>query len=331
MIGSEVGRYLMAKEFGKELNKLLADGIRFDPHYVPSLNSDHLPMTLCAMTGLGASHEQLLAFRADYCSILRPVASHTRESAIKGDEWRSLIGVSDGYAELLRYLLQTISTKGIDATLREYLPEFIDSLALAAFHPVIRLGFAIEARCQEEVAASLAYLITTHRPVPASIGKVCDLEEQLKVQAGAGKIIEMRSFGSALVDLISQERYPNVSATDFDICARMSLTVYRSTRNFFALHMVTATYAVRVCSKYLDEGRALGALTRALLGAHLVVGSPGFDAVNPAPVPDKLDMPHAYKYLYVCLKEYQHYGDERYLKEITDFCTKGLVPAWVTP
>lgn len=327
----------------KALNELLEDGIRFDPHYLPSMNSDHMPMTICAMAGLGATHKQILAFTAGYSKLLRPVASvtttkvttnkfTTKAIALSGlsiDRWRNWIGVSEGYAELLEYFTKTINIQGIAATVAEYLPEFIDSIALEAFHPIIRLSYGINADSKAEVAASLAYLITTHRPVPIDSGQSCDLEKHLTTQAAVGKIIDMKSFGGALVDLMTTDRYPSGCAQDFRICARMSLGVYQSTRNFFALHMVTATHAVRVCANYVDTSLALGALTRALLGAHLVVGSPDFDLSAPAPVPSRLDLPHAYKYLYVCLQEYQHSGDTRYLKEISDFKAMGLVPEWV--
>jgi hypothetical protein len=317
----------------KTLIELLADGIQFDPHYLPSMNSDHMPMTICAMAGLGATQEQILDFTVGYSKMLRPVAKSTSvtiaEGGVMAEQWRNWIGVSDGYAELLQYLLETINLQGIDTTVAEYLPEFIDGLALEAFHPIIRLGYGINANSKEEVAAALAYLITSHRSVPADVGKACDLKKQLETQAAAGKVIDMKSFGDALIELFKQERYPSGCAHDFKICARMSLGIYQSTRNFFALHMVTATYAVRICANYIDSRRALGALTRALLGAHLVVGSPDFDLEAPAPVPKQLDLPHAYKYLYVCLQEYQRYGDKRYLKEIADFKEMGLVPAWV--
>tara|TARA_E500000331_G_scaffold107134_1_gene103954 strand:+ start:862 stop:1218 length:357 start_codon:yes stop_codon:yes gene_type:complete len=78
-------------------------------------------------------------------------------------------------------------------------------------------------------------------------------------------------FGTGLRTLVSSKRYPLGTARDLNECAHASLSVYRSTRNFFALQMVNATYAVRVCSDYLDEinqRRLLAALTGALLAAH---------------------------------------------------------------
>jgi len=318
-------------DHNSKLSELLADGIKFDPHYLPSMNSDHLPMTLCAMAGLGASTEQLLEFRSDYSKILRSVASDLESKSIglEADQWRELIGKPEGYARLLSFLVREIGDTGIDPVVRKYLPEFIESLAFAAFHPIIRLGYALEAGSSEEVAASLAYLITTHREMPVGSHRKIDLEAVLNAQVKAGKMIEMKSFGATLLELITQGRYPDGCARDFAVCAQISFAIYRSTRNFFALHMVTATYAVRTCAGYMDESRALAALTHALLGAHLIVGSPGFDSTNSMPVPDRLDLPHAYKYLYVCLKEYQQTGDERYLSEIRGFCAGGLVPDWV--
>ena len=69
-----------------KLDDLLEEGIFFDPHYLPSMNSDHLPMTLCAMKGLGANDVQLQDFQGQYRQRLRPVSSNPL-----GGDWRSAV------------------------------------------------------------------------------------------------------------------------------------------------------------------------------------------------------------------------------------------------
>ena len=56
------------------LLKLLDEGAKFDPHYLPSMNSDHMPMTLTAMSDLGATDAQLIAYQTRYQERLRPVS-----------------------------------------------------------------------------------------------------------------------------------------------------------------------------------------------------------------------------------------------------------------
>jgi hypothetical protein len=92
--------------------------------------------------------------------------------------------------------------------------------------------------------------------------------------------------------------------------------------------MVTATQAARICARYTSEQVVLASLTGALLAAHRVVGSPGFDRENPAPAPEHLDREHIYKYIYACVSEYEAYGDCRYLEEISQFRQQGLIADW---
>ena len=68
-------------------------------------------------------------------------------------------------------------------------------------------------------------------------------------------------------------------------------------------------------------------LTGALLATHRVVGSPCFDRKAPVPVDLEVDEDHIYKYVWTCLVEYRHYGDERYAEEVRRFRENQLVPA----
>ena len=307
-----------------ELQDLLDDGTRFDPHYLPSMNSDHMPMTLCAMKGLGAQQSSLLAYRSDYCRILHEIRT---QAPIQN--WREGIGRSEMYASLFSFFRLEVASKGIGPTVSEYLPEFIGSLAMHAFHPIIRLGYAIDFQSQAETAAALAYLISSHREVPVNTENRIDLSQYLQQQVAAGPVrFESQRFPGGIRELLDGDRYPTGIALDLNECSAVALDIYRSTRNFFALHLVTSTHAIRICSEFVDEKLALAALTGSLLAAHQVVGSPAFDRDAPLPIPDRLDREHAYKYAWACLSEYRFYGDELYVDEIRGFREQGLIPPW---
>jgi hypothetical protein len=49
-----------------ELKALLRDGTLYDPRYKPSMNSDHLPMRLCAIASLGGDLAVCIAHRSEY-------------------------------------------------------------------------------------------------------------------------------------------------------------------------------------------------------------------------------------------------------------------------
>jgi hypothetical protein len=306
------------------LLELLEDGIRFDPHYLPSMNSDHMPMTLCAMSALGADDTGLVRYRDDYAKILRPVSA---AGVVK--DWRDGAGDMGQYPGLLIYFRGQIAELGIESVVREYLPQFVHSLIAEAFHPLIRLGYAIDFASPAETAASLAYMAASTFPVPVDMHEPIDLEELLSRQAAQPIPVSGSRFGAGIRQLLDQGIYPRGIAVSFADCAAHSLDIYRSTRNFFALHMVTATQAARICAGYVSEPLVLASLTGALLAAHRAVGSPGFDRDSPLRAPDQLDREHIYKYIHACVSEYKTHGDPRYLEEVQLFRQKNLIADWV--
>ena len=116
--------------------------------------------------------------------------------------------------------------------------------------------------------------------------------------------------------------------TTADECRRESLKLFRGTRNFFALHLVTATQAMGVCLERLtlDEQAALEGLSSAILAAHLVLAAPrGGEPKDPLP---SLDEEHVIKYCWACVSEYRRTGDPIYLEEIRVFKRMMLIPDW---
>ncbi len=303
---------------------LLADGTRYSPCYRPSMNSDHMPMTLCAIAGLGGDLDACVAYRDKYKNILHEIP---RENPIR--HWRNGIGRSELYPSLFAWFRQRVAERGIEYAVREYLPEFIVGLPLEAFHPVIRLAYAVDFDSEAETAAALAYLVSRFQAIPMDADQVVDVEKQLRIQiANGSRSFEAAGFTRRIRELVEAGEYPVGRAPDLGECASIALDIYRSTRNFFALHMVTATQAARICSEFVDRRLVLAALTGGLLAAHRVVGSPDIDRDTPMAVPDELGGEHRFKYVWACLSEYRHYRDERYAEEIRGFRDKGLVPAW---
>lgn len=305
------------------LQQLLADGLRFNPVYPPSGNSDHLPMTLCAMSGLGATDQQLSAYREDYAKILVEV-----EPVPPLGDWHEEIGNRGAYPALLSYFEREVASRGIESVVAEVLPGCLPAMPADAFHPIIRLGYAISFESGPEAAAALAYLVSTAVELPVSDASV-DIRATMLAQVDEPLSLEGGRFFQGIAELAGKDAYPTGCASSFGACASLALDVYRGTRNFFALHMVTAAQAARVCADLVDEKAVLAALTGSLLAAHRVLGSPSFDEVMP--VPEKLDREHNYKYVYACLDEYRAYGNEKYVEEVRGFRDAGLVASWAAP
>jgi len=306
------------------LQDLLVDGTRYDPRYLPSMNADHMPMTLCAIAGLGGHFDTLVAYRDEYKKILHEIPPEDPSL-----NWRQGIGRNESYPALFAWFREQVAEKGIESTISAYLPEFIGSLALEAFHPIIRLGYALDFKSEAETAAALAYIVSSHQDVPVKVDRVIDIQNEMQGQVTIGsRSFKRAGFTRSIRELLDADEYPTGCVAEIGDCAVIALDIYRSTRNFFALHMVTATQAVRICSELIDKRLALAALTGGLLAAHQVVGSPDFDRDNPMPVPNRLDEEHTYKYTWTCLSEYRHYGDDRYVEEIQGLRKNGLIPQW---
>ena len=316
------------------LDRLLKEGTRYNPNYLPSMNSDHLPMSLSAMTALGAPDDVLIEYQAQYAERLHEAPTSAFNPPAVTDTWQGHHD-RERFAWLQMLLLKRFEQSTVEHTVAEVLATTLDGIAAEAFHPLIRLGYALEANHSPEIAAALAYMVSSYSPMPLDITPLDDLgftslTSSLQRQSTTPAAPYQR-FGVGLRELTSNERYPLGSARNLNECAHASLSVYRSTRNFFALHMVTATYAARVCSNYLDEvnqRRLLAALTGALLAAHQIVGSPAFDADRPVDVTEP-DTEHLFKYLYVIKQEHALGHDPRYQDELSAFLEAGFTPTWL--
>ncbi len=64
------------------------------------------------------------------------------------------------YPSLLAFFKEQVFDHGIESTVAKFLPEFVSSIAMDAFHPIIRLGYAIDFQSPDETAAALAYLVS---------------------------------------------------------------------------------------------------------------------------------------------------------------------------
>jgi len=303
------------------LQEFLEKGIRYAPHYLPDMNSDHLPMTLCAMQGLGATNAQMQQFQAEYRLRLRTVPSNPLSAG-----WRGAVGNPDEYYGLMLYLREQIDRAGIKEVVKEFLPEFLPGLALEAFHPIIRLGYAIDFDSAAETSAALAYLITSYREIPFSQQQLIDLPLALTEQVDVGaQLFKQERFSKRMIELVTSQNYP-IGMASFETCANCALEIYLGTRDFFALHMVTATQAARICAQLVDPQLVMTCLTGAILAAHKAVGSPEF--ADPKPMNASLNPEHCLKYAWACLSEHGAYGDPRYLDEIKAFREMGLIPKW---
>ena len=288
-----------------ELRTLLRAGTDWDPWY-PTASTDHLPMALQALWRLGASGAQMREFQRDYVTKLVPLAQR-EPVAVDGDAWQQWLGDWRIYRPLRARLLTDIAAHGRAAVLRQWLPRLIVCAAIDALHPLIRVGYGIEQEIDDEIAAGLAYWAAVHVPgVPLgqraaqgqSAGGAADLFARLR---GTAELVGLRfpshGFGDRLNRIHAAPAFAQVAdwrdpGIDLQALAREAARIYLVTDNFFALHMVTGTHALRTLAPYIDDTQVL--LDRgwqALAATYLIIGAPAYEfAVRDAVVPSDANL-----------------------------------------
>ncbi len=252
------------------------------PLYPPNDNSDHGPMAYLAMHGLGIEFDPIQQFAARYRRTLVPLGS--TDLVVDANNWQQCFGNMAAYGALLNFFDASIDARGWRATLQRFLPSLISGWVKDAFHPIIRLGYGIEFECPSEVAAGLAYM--------TCIGDDPSLLEQAalasNVPSAHAALAELRmarraSFSrgpfNARYDLITDQA--RLAVMDGDLASvlqdvsRTGLEVFHATHDFFALHLITASHAFRICSPWGGDGMAR--LFSAGIGAaYLAIGAPPF-------------------------------------------------------
>src|SRR5262245_12091917 len=136
------------------LSELLERQRLFDPEYRGGL-ADHLPMALVALSRMGASADRLRSFARHYERRLEPAMPAGQ--VLSKETWRRHLGHRVHYPDFLATFQQGMTRERWQDVMRGVLPVLMPGCAAAAFHPLIRLSFAIETQCLSEMAVALAY------------------------------------------------------------------------------------------------------------------------------------------------------------------------------
>ena len=137
------------------LHRLLDEAQRFPPEYADQL-SNHLPMALTALAGLGADEVQMRAFFASYSRHFD--GQSVRDgNALPLADWPAQRGQFNAFDRLRACFAVAITRDGRDAVLRAALPLLIDGIGAAAFHGAIRTAHAVDSQHDGELAAGMAY------------------------------------------------------------------------------------------------------------------------------------------------------------------------------
>ncbi|MGC8484088.1 MAG: questin oxidase family protein [Candidatus Baltobacteraceae bacterium] len=280
--------------------------------------ADHLPMATLALEQMGASPARVDEFGRRYVSE------------------KGLLPLEDAPAEATdrSEMRNEIARLGRDRVLRRELAHLMPSAGTGAFHPLIRLAYAIEKDDDAEVAAAIVYWNMARMDVAyAPLRKQGRFNAAVAAGALRGafdgvalpgglivRAMEAAAACDAFADAVAAGGAPH---DEHDLCeiARFVVEWFAATRGFVALHAMTATYAFRVLTPYLDLEEALPAMWWSLCTAYAAARTPEFDAPELERVPAweviltaaiASDDEHVIKAVYTAWREERAYGGPLY-------------------
>ncbi|MES3022649.1 MAG: questin oxidase family protein [Pseudomonadota bacterium] len=298
--------------------------------------TNHCPMALCALAGMGATVQQLKTF-FDQWKHRYALAAPPLGRTIEAGNWRVCVGDASAFGACRAYFAGAIGNAGADAVLIDVLSELPFAPASQAFHAVIRLAYGLDAQHSGEIAAGLAALVCTNLPIETSdaeIAPAASVREGLASLAHAfggvsfeGPSITAR-LRAATCDSSLTGRFPPLPAGPqvLDDMARVAIAAYMQTNDFTALHIVTGLHAVRRVLRRLPKAMAIERLPNvwaAVCASYLVIGAPAlswpetsvqlvpFDGDGHAPWRELLALAvadsddHVIKMVYTCWREHQ--------------------------
>lgn len=245
--------------------------------------SNHLPMALIALDRLGAAATHLQTFFDHY---RRRLAA--RQPSKEPVDPLHALGVMRSFEPVLTYFERDIAKHGHEHVLRKWLPTLLPGVSASAFHSLIRLGYALDARNDAEIAAGLASWTTEYRALGSpGATTAATLDE---IARSAAPLIMERDLGPGIIidrmanvaSFVSDSAIASQPATlRFEDIVAFALRAYRAREDFTLLHLVTASHAFRLILPYVQERDiALRHFWHAALMGYLSTASVGHASVE---------------------------------------------------
>jgi hypothetical protein len=242
------------------LKGLLQRGARFSPEYQNGL-SNHLPMALIALEGLGARSTRLEAFFDQYAMRLEPAPPRQLSRT------RPQLGDMDAYPEALALIKQRVAHDGLEAVLQQELARLGAGIGAAAFHGMLRTAYGVQAQDDDEVAAGLAYWGSRYLPIEAPLPQAGTtplhawLENIQKSTRHLSFDLPLIHLSMSAIAKTSEWRQAlpglDLSTLSIDALAHIAANSYLKHPDFIVLHLITSAHAMHTLLRYAHDQRAL--------------------------------------------------------------------------
>jgi hypothetical protein len=243
---------------------------RRDSVEFPPFLANHLPMILVALDRLGASENRIAVFTRHYRATNGlPLAPAARGQFTAGT-WISALGQRAEEGGLRAFFALEVAQFGGRATIRTYLPHLAPGIAGSAFHPLMRLAYAVMADDEAEIGIALGYWAATYLPLDREGTFPGITPDPVEVLRRAARLPGLAA-AAAESDLLwhtmrAVARVPAfegvgdwliISDDTLDRMAAASLALFAGTMSFEALHALTGCHWLRYLQSVTADMRPL--------------------------------------------------------------------------
>lgn len=299
--------------------------------------SSHMPMVAYSLYDFGVPTEKIGLYLDKFIEKYDvQKEAFTVNYEITRDNYKEFYGKVDALGAYYNYFKAELNALGKGKLLNKYVPDLISGVAGRAFHPLIRLAFAVNADYHEEIIRAISYFAATY--LPHKIAKDLDRPTDLlkAVNNLSVKTKDIVNEGSLIADKIEK-----IYATDSFINNIFLLsdnsdealeqldtiinTLYVKTKGFTVLHAVTSKEALKVLLPFIDKKtEVIDNYFIAILAAYVSVNAPFIDNLE-VDIPEELpsfeeiitdsintNNDHNIKLTYSCRVEYERSGNRIY-------------------
>jgi len=310
-------------------NLLIEKGLVFHPTYAGGKFSVHLPMSLVALDKMQASGEQLTNFYTNSVEKFRVRdKKNTHKEIISLDD---ALGQKEYFEDYLKFFKDRLSESTTQDVIIESIPVLIKGMSASAFHPIIRLSYALETENKVEIAMALASWASEYLAFGTGFDQTNRNLEEIIIEANPIGINHSFSPGNISdrmkeIGAILKNKGISIQPEEISLNAirEFSLNTFIKHNNFTLLHTVTGCFALRSILEYVtDLDEALRYLWEAIVIAYLSTGSvyepSGIEARDPKRdwkqiIKDAANSQddHVIKLVYTSWKEYEYYRSDLY-------------------
>ena len=245
---------------------MLKAAARRDSVEFPFFLSNHLPMILAAMEKLGASPDRLAAFAQTYRTANGLCAVPPGRAPLTADSWAGALGQREREADLRAFFSQEVARHGAKAVVAATVPRLAPGIAGSAFHPLMRLAYAVMAEDDEDIGIALGYWAAVYLPLDAGRGAPGITTDPAEVLRRAALLpgLAQAAPESDLVwhNMRAVARVPSFAGIadwliirddTLDRMAAGSLALFAGTMSFESLHAVTGCHWLRLLQPVVPD------------------------------------------------------------------------------